>query len=156
MGNREFHLKRALSLLAKKGVIIVRLSSLYETEPIGFQAQPMFLNMAAVVESALDPASLLKALKSIEKKIGRKPSLPGHSRCIDIDILLAETLVFSSPGLIIPHPRMHERLFALIPLAEIAPDEIHPVFNLTIKSLKENCDEPGFIKKTGTPDFSNL
>jgi 2-amino-4-hydroxy-6-hydroxymethyldihydropteridine diphosphokinase len=154
LGNRKKHLELALTLLEKKGVSIIRISSLYETAPAGLRKQPVFLNMAAAAESNLYPDILLKTLKSIERRIGRKPSPPNHPRCIDLDILLAGNQVLSRPALIIPHPRMHERRFVLVPLAEISPNAFHPVLGLSVKRLLEHCPDTGFVRKSGTLDFS--
>ncbi|MFO7866539.1 MAG: 2-amino-4-hydroxy-6-hydroxymethyldihydropteridine diphosphokinase [Candidatus Aminicenantes bacterium] len=153
LGNREENLTQAFTGLQSRKISINKVSSLYETEPVGAPGQPLFLNMAAEINTSLKPPGLLAVLKAIEHQLGRTPSLFHHPRPIDLDILLAGDMIVSRPGLIIPHPRMHERLFVLIPLNEIAPDAVHPVFKKSIKNLKQNCRDKGFVRKYGILDF---
>ena len=108
---------------------------MYETEPWGVKDQPRFVNMAIEGETALTPARLLEVLKMIEDEVGRVETYRWGPRVIDLDILLYDDLVMSTPELTIPHPRMHEREFVLRPLAEIAPDKTHPVLKKTVKEL---------------------
>jgi len=111
---------------------------MYETEPWGERNQPRFINMAIEGETRLTPVRLLEVLKMIEDEVGRKETFRWGPRVIDLDILLYDDLVMDTSELIIPHPRMHEREFVLRPLAEIAPDKIHPVLKKTIRKLL--CD----------------
>jgi len=110
-------------------------SAIIETEPWGVTDQPNFLNCALKIETCLDPVELMRLLKKIEREGGREPGLKWGARIIDIDILLYDQLVYTSEELKIPHPYMHERGFMLKPLAEIAPDAIHPLKNKFIREL---------------------
>lgn len=135
LGDREQHCLKAIRLFSEKGVLVRRRSSMYETEPWGVKDQPRFVNMAIEGETALTPARLLEVLKMIEDEVGRAETYRWGPRVIDLDILLYDDLVMSTPELTIPHPRMHEREFVLRPLAEIAPDKTHPVLKKTVKEL---------------------
>ncbi len=154
LGKREKNLSTAILEMERAGIRIIRLSSVYETEPSGFRNQPDFLNMAIHIESDFKPESLLKKLKEIEHKLGRKPSPRNHPRCIDLDILLAENQIIKGMDLTIPHPQLHKRKFALAPLTEISPNLIHPVFQISIKQLLQNCSDTGNIKKSLKLNFS--
>lgn len=136
LGAREENLRRALLLLSER-VEIVKLSSVYESEPVGFKEQPWFLNLVCEIRTRLSPRDLLRFAKEIERKLGRKPSFPNAPRPIDIDILFFGDLVLKTEDLVIPHPRLHERAFVLLPLSEIAPDLVHPELGLKIKELLE-------------------
>ena len=135
LGRTKRNLDKAVSLLNSKGIEIRKMSSIYKTEPVGRSDQPWFINQAVEVESGLSPWELLKTLKGIEKDMGREVSVTYGSRLIDLDILLAEDTVIRTEELTIPHPRLAERNFVLRPLAEIAPDTIHPVLKRTIREL---------------------
>jgi 2-amino-4-hydroxy-6-hydroxymethyldihydropteridine diphosphokinase len=120
------NLKRAISLLREKGIRIRKISSIYESSPWGYEEQEDFLNLALEVETDLPPLELLELIKNIEKRMGRKPTFRWGPRNIDIDILLYDDISFSHPSLVIPHPHLKERLFALLPLQEIAPQILLP------------------------------
>ena len=120
LGNRQENLDQALKLLAQR-MRLGKVSSIYDTEPIGNVNQPRFLNLACEVFTRLSPEGLLALVKGIEQKMGRY-SRSGEPRIIDIDILLYGDKVVNSPNLVIPHPQIAERSFVLVPLAEIAPD----------------------------------
>jgi len=135
LGDREEHCVKAVRLFSEKGIIIRRRSSMYETEPWGVKNQPRFINMAIEGETGLTPAWLLEVLKMIEDEVGRVETYRWGPRVIDLDILFYDDLVMNTPELTIPHPRMHEREFVLRPLAEIAPDKIHPLLKKTIQEL---------------------
>ncbi|NWF52525.1 MAG: 2-amino-4-hydroxy-6-hydroxymethyldihydropteridine diphosphokinase [Nitrospirae bacterium] len=135
LGNRKNNCLRAIELIKKNGIIIRKLSSMYKTEPWGIKDQPYFLNMAIEIETELNPIELLKILKNIENKIGRKESFKWGPRIIDLDILLFNNLIFKEDSLEIPHPLMHKRNFVLLPLCEIAPDRIHPLLKKKISDL---------------------
>jgi 2-amino-4-hydroxy-6-hydroxymethyldihydropteridine diphosphokinase len=148
LGNRQANLDQALKLMTER-MRLGKVSSIYDTEPVGMTNQPRFLNLACEVITHLSPEGLLALLKGIESKMGRY-SRTGEPRIIDIDIVLFGTLVINTPDLIIPHPRMHERAFVLIPLAEIAPDFVHPVLKKTIKELDKAVKEvQGVMKLNG-------
>lgn len=139
IGDREHQLQRALTALARvPETAIQAISDVYETDPVGFLEQPPFLNLAVAISSALAPHPLLAAIAILERDLGRQRVVRFGPRTIDIDILLCgELIVDDQPTLIIPHPRMHERAFVLVPLAQIAPQAIHPVLGITVKEL---CD----------------
>jgi 2-amino-4-hydroxy-6-hydroxymethyldihydropteridine diphosphokinase len=134
LGEREKNLIKALSLLGQKTQLI-KVSSIYETEPVGFKEQPLFLNIVCQVCTNLKPVELLHSVKQIEKQLGRKPSYRNSPRIIDIDILIYDSIITKEHDLIIPHPRLAERAFVLIPLAEIAPQLNHPELGKSILEL---------------------
>jgi 2-amino-4-hydroxy-6-hydroxymethyldihydropteridine diphosphokinase len=139
LGNRQENLDRALKLMSER-MRIGKISSIYDTEPVGLVNQPRFLNLACEVFTRLTPEGLLTLLKGFEQKMGRY-SRSGEPRIIDIDIILFGDVVLDTPDLVIPHPRMHERSFVLIPLTEIAPDVVHPVLKKKIKELNKAAKE---------------
>ena len=148
LGDRQSNLDQALKLISER-MRLGKVSSIYDTEPIGLTNQPRFLNLACEVFTRLTPEGLLALLKGIEQKMGRY-SRSGEPRIIDIDIVLFGDQVVNTLGLIIPHPKMHERAFVLIPLAEIAPDFVHPVLKKTIKELDKAVKEvQGVMKLNG-------
>jgi len=140
LGHREANLASALKMLGREARTL-KVSSLYETEPVGYKAQPWFLNCACSVETDLSPQALLKLAKTIEKGLGRKPALRFGPRLIDIDILFYDDLILDSPDLVIPHPRLAERAFVLVPLKEIAPHLVHPLLGVTIEELFEGAED---------------
>jgi len=135
LGNREENCLKALRLISEKTGKVKKQSSMYETLPWGVKDQPKFINMAAEIETELGPSEFLIVLKKIEKETGRKETTRWGPRTIDLDILYYDDLVLETPELSIPHPFLHEREFALRPLAEIAPDKIHPVLLKTVREL---------------------
>ena len=142
LGDRLANLRAAIDALAPS--IVHRQSShIYETPPWGYLDQPAFLNMTVKCETDLDAAFLLTHLKQIEVQVGRVESFHWGPRLIDIDILFYDNLVMDTPQLVIPHPRLHERAFVLIPLADIAPDLVHPVLDKTIRELLQAVDRSG-------------
>jgi 2-amino-4-hydroxy-6-hydroxymethyldihydropteridine diphosphokinase len=129
------------------GIEVLAASSVYETEPVDRPDQPWFLNQVVKIRSELDPRSLLRTAKSIEAASGRAPTVPKGPRTIDIDILFAGDLVVASPDRVIPHPRLHLRNFVLIPLAEIAPDFVHPVLGKTAREMARSSADPARVVK---------
>ncbi|MGD8538303.1 MAG: 2-amino-4-hydroxy-6-hydroxymethyldihydropteridine diphosphokinase [Candidatus Aminicenantes bacterium] len=147
LGDRENNLKMAVEFLSAEGIRIVSASSLYETEPVGITTEAWFFNQVLEVETRLNPEALLHLLKRIEEQLGRVHTECPKSRPIDIDILLAGEKTVNSRDLKIPHSRMTERNFVLIPLAEIAPDAQHPVLKKKIKDLLEKSKDRSRVKK---------
>lgn len=137
VGNREQHIGQALSKLAAPDLRIARVSSVYETEPVGFTAQRSFLNLVAEIETELFPMQLLARIAKIEQALGRVRTVPNGPRTIDVDILLYARAVILSARLEVPHPRMAERRFVLVPLAELAPELRHPVTHKTVRGMLE-------------------
>jgi 2-amino-4-hydroxy-6-hydroxymethyldihydropteridine diphosphokinase len=123
-----------------------KISSIYDTEPLGDSNQPRFLNLVCQAFTRLEPPALLALAKGIERKLGRVGK-SGTPRTIDIDILLYDDQVIDTPELVIPHPKMTERAFVLIPLDEIASDTVHPVTEKTMKELLQNATEKQGVLK---------
>ncbi|OGO11952.1 MAG: 2-amino-4-hydroxy-6-hydroxymethyldihydropteridine diphosphokinase [Chloroflexi bacterium RBG_16_47_49] len=139
LGDRLANLRTAISLLPPK-IQTQAHSSVYETEPWGYSDQPAFLNLVTKANTPLDPFDLLTFLKEIEVSIGRQETFRFGPRLIDLDILFYDDLVLDTPKLTIPHPRIAQRAFVLVPLAEIAPDLLLPGLGKTIQQLKSTMD----------------
>lgn len=147
-GDRAENLRAALRRIPP-AVEICRVSSLYETAPIGVTDQPQFLNAVCEARTLLTPLALLAHLKGIEFELGRRPGRVWGPRPIDLDILLLGTQVVESPELQIPHARLGERSFVLIPLAELAPDLLVPGLNQTVASLRLRAGDAGVTRLAG-------
>jgi 2-amino-4-hydroxy-6-hydroxymethyldihydropteridine diphosphokinase len=146
LGDKRANIERALDFLAQS-CLVADVSSLYKTEPVGFQDQDWFLNCAAKIETDLEPRPLLDLLKSLEQRLGRTQRIQNGPRTIDLDILIYGGRVVQEPGLAIPHPRMHERLFVLAPLREISPSLVHPVLGKTIAELAASLRQPERVER---------
>lgn len=136
LGDRIAYLQSAVNAIQHLGDSI-SLSSVYESEPfgVGDEQQPMYLNMAMSIEAKLDPEQLLSELMGIERANGRARMRRNESRTLDIDILMFGEQLIETTALTVPHPRMHERAFVMLPLAEIAPRSVHPVLQRTISEI---------------------
>nr|HEV7952793.1 2-amino-4-hydroxy-6-hydroxymethyldihydropteridine diphosphokinase [Candidatus Acidoferrales bacterium] len=135
LGDRAAHIEQALTRLGEEGVRIVKRSSFYETEPVEFLPQGWFLNIAVEAETELTPRQLLRVIRQIERELGRKRTVRAGPRTIDIDILLFDAKIMNAADLEIPHPRMTERRFVLVPMTEIASTLRHPALRLMMSEL---------------------
>lgn len=136
LGDRQENLVQAFKrLVAGAELMVLRTSGIYETAPWGLTGQPDFLNMVAETSTTLSPRQLLHRIKDLEQELGRKAGPRFGPRLIDVDILLYGNSVVDEPDLQIPHARLHLRAFALVPLAELAPNLVHPVLGSTIADL---------------------
>lgn len=146
LGNREQTISNAVELLLKTGAVReISFSKLYETEPVGFKDQPFFINAALKGITDLSPEILLKTCRDIETQLGRTPRAKWHEREIDIDILLYGDEILLKNDVEIPHPRMHERRFVLLPAADVAGEMLHPVFKKSIAELLKECPDTSLV-----------
>ena len=149
LGDREAGINKALVELIRTGACrLIRISSLYATEPVGIKEQPEFLNAVAEIETDMPPLELLQAIRSVERKTGREKTFKWGPRVIDIDILLYGDTCLTEESLEIPHPEMHKRAFVLTPLAEIAPQAMHPKLGLTAREMSAEIGAEGVRKYT--------
>jgi 2-amino-4-hydroxy-6-hydroxymethyldihydropteridine diphosphokinase len=142
LGQRLDNLQLAIAALAPSMQVLAK-SAVYETDPWGYADQPAFLNMALRAETELSPAGVLAFLKDMEASLGRTPSFRNGPRLIDMDILFYDDLVLDTPALVVPHPRLHERSFVLVPLMDIAPDLMHPRIGLSVAQMTAMLDKGG-------------
>ncbi|QHT66514.1 2-amino-4-hydroxy-6-hydroxymethyldihydropteridine diphosphokinase [Rhodocytophaga rosea] len=141
LGSKQLNLEQARTLLSLQAGNITKQSAVYQTLAWGNTDQPAFLNQVLEIQTDLSPQMLLQKINEIEKNLGRERRARWESRLIDIDILYFNTLVVETEVLIIPHPQIAYRRFTLVPLAEIAPDYIHPVLQQTNLQLLQNCPD---------------
>lgn len=138
LGNRFSNLAAARKSIVSDGGNISTVSKIYESAPWGYESKNMFYNQCLVLDTHLSAESLLHLLQDIESEMGRKQSAGGYAdRIIDLDLLFFDDLVMHTDDLVLPHPKIQERMFVLRPLAEIAPEKIHPVIGLTVSGLFE-------------------
>ena len=147
LGDRLDFLRKGLKALQDSGIRILKVSSVYETDPVGFLEQGSFLNAAVGALWSGEPRDLLERCLAVEEKMGRERRVRNGPRTLDIDILLCGSRIQREPGLEIPHPRLHERRFVLVPLEEIAPGLVHPVLNRTIRDLLASCADPSGVRR---------
>ncbi len=149
LGDRPANLLKALALLEPQANVL-RASKIYETPPWGFLDQPAFLNQVAEIETDLSPLELLEHFKQIEQKMGRIKTISNGPRSIDLDLLFFDDQILDLPGLTVPHPRMQGRGFVLVPMADLAPDLVHPSLGQTISEMCEQADRDGIRVYSGS------
>ncbi|HEV8337511.1 MAG TPA: 2-amino-4-hydroxy-6-hydroxymethyldihydropteridine diphosphokinase [Candidatus Polarisedimenticolia bacterium] len=147
LGDRLDHLRQAIESLQDKGVRIVRLSAVYDTDPVGYRAQGNFLNLVAEVDWQASPRELLERCQAVERERGRARAVRDGPRTLDLDLLLFGDRILKETDLTLPHPRMHERRFVLQPLAELAPLLRHPVLGMTVGTLLERCADSAGVRQ---------
>lgn len=139
LGDRMENLERGLQILGEK-MRLVKVSSVYETEPWGVVEQPAFLNCVVEGETSASPEGVLEILKEAERLVGRRATFEWGPREFDADLLFYGNRIVNLPQLTVPHPRMQERAFVLVPMAEIAPDFVHPLMGMSMKAMAERVE----------------
>ena len=151
IGDRLAHIQNAIHALSKtEGITLQKISSIYQTDPVGYETQAQFLNGVAAIQTDLPPLSLLRTLKDIEALVGRQHRIRWGPREIDLDILIYGDLCLHTEKLVVPHPEMHLRRFVLVPLVEIAPALVHPVLKETVQTLLERLDDDKSVSESGS------
>ena len=146
IGDRLANLRDAIAALPGAGVSVRKISSIYETEPVDLLEQPWFLNCALEAETSLEPQALLHALRAIESRIGRTKAVPKGPRIIDLDILFYADKIIATSELQVPHPRLSQRRFVLLPLAEIAPTLNDPISGATVQALLQQTKDRSTVR----------
>ncbi|MBS1529762.1 MAG: 2-amino-4-hydroxy-6-hydroxymethyldihydropteridine diphosphokinase [Bacteroidetes bacterium] len=147
LGDRQAYLQQAIALIGKEIAPVINRSSVYETQSWGKTDEPDYLNQVIALQTDIPPKEILYKILNIEKALGRKREVKWGSRIIDIDILFYASEIIDADELTIPHPEMHKRMFTLAPLAEIAPDFVHPVLRKNITELKSELKSDLHVKK---------
>lgn len=142
IGNRKRNLEVAATLIEEQIGEIIKSSNIYQTDAWGNTDQPVFYNQVHLVKSKLSAEKIIRIILKIEEKMGRVRTIKNAARIIDIDILFFNNEIIEQPDLIIPHPEIINRRFVLIPLTELAPEMIHPVYRKTMKELLSTCKDP--------------
>lgn len=156
LGDRVGYIQQAVQFLKDTpNIKVIDTSSLYETEPIGLVSEKWFVNAVVEIETTLEPEQLLETCMNIEQRLGRSRELTApkalyQSRTVDIDILFYDDIILANDTISIPHPRVHERAYALVPLLELAPDFVHPILGNTIKFIHRTLLEPEEVYLFGT------
>ena len=153
LGRLEEQLKQAIQMIEDSGVVICARSSLYCTEPVGFEDQPWFVNQVILARSPIKPDKMLLKLKTIEESMGGRKKIPKGPRFIDLDILLADDIILQMENLTVPHPEMHKRRFVLVPLTEIAPHVCHPILKKSAGQLLRECRDESTVRLIKGPEY---
>ena len=148
-GDRRENIKKAIELIKANNVNVSKISSLYETEPVGFKDQPYFYNLCLKAETKLDPHTLLTLIKGIETETGRVKTTEKGPRIIDIDILFYSNIILKDKDLVIPHSEIINRKFVLEPLCEIAPELVHPEKNAKIADILKEASFSEGVSRIG-------
>ncbi len=148
IADKRAHCLQAIEALGEAGRIVTA-SSFYCTEPVGYTEQEEFVNAVAAIETTLLPRELLRVCSAVESRMGRERTIRWGPRTIDLDILLYGDVVVNLPDLVVPHSRLAERRFVLVPLTEIAPDIVHPVLNKSMLQLLHELKDPARVTKCG-------
>lgn len=145
-GKRMYNLLRAMVITGRNAGRITGMSSVYQTSPWGYDSQHRYLNLVVEAETILSPHDLIRELLATEARMGRKRAGSGYEdRKIDIDILSYDNVVIEEESLVIPHPRLHLRRFILVPLLEVSPAFVHPVFGKSVSELLRECKDEGLV-----------
>lgn len=147
IGDRIGYLGKAILFLSQHpGVTVRRMSSVYETEPVGYLNQGHFYNMVIEIESSLSPEEILHICLDVEQRLGRVRTIVNGPRTIDLDLLYYHDRIINGEDLVVPHPRLHQRTFVLVPLVEIAPEVVHPILMQTNRELLAQLPVEGVVK----------
>ncbi len=152
LGDRHATLREAVHRLGELGTV-TGVSSLYETDPVGYQEQPPFLNAVVALQTTLDASALVRALLAIEANLGRTRSFRNAPRTLDLDLLLLGDTVVATDDVQAPHPRLQDRAFVLAPLAELAPDAMHPLLHRTVRQLYDALDSHDGVARVAGPGW---